>query len=313
MRMVWTLVLPQSFPLGLRMPSPLRVLVMSVIPLPASARSKMRLTMREASGSGCKVGALLRPVLHHHPVVAEGGVAGDPEAARGRLAHPPRDLLGEILAVEFVHALDDGLHELARGGVVGVLGDGDDSNALAPEHGLEGDGVLPLAGEAGELPDQNLPERSVGLGGCVDHLAELRAVGDAPALGLIHVLAEDDVAVLLCVVPERPQLGGDGQVHVLAVTGDSGVEGHGRVVGVLVHRCVLLCSFLVVPAGLGPLSAFPPQPLPLVHVQADGLAEELAHGAALFLQQLLHLLRQLRGHREGDGLTGCGHSLFLPP
>ena len=189
---------------------------------------------------GLQGGALLRPVLHHHPVVAEGGVAGDPEAARGRLAHPPRDLLGEILAVELVHALDDGLHELAGGGVVGVLGDGDDSNALAPEHGLESDGVLPLAGEAGELPDQNLPERSVGLGGCVDHLAELRAVGDAPALGLIHVLAEDDVAVLLCVVPERPQLGGDGQVHVLAVTGDSGVEGHGRVVGVLVHGCVLL-------------------------------------------------------------------------
>ena len=76
--------------------------------------------------------------------------------------------------------------------------------------------------------------------GRVDHLAELRAVGDATALGLIHVLAEDDVAVLLCVVPERPQLGGDGEVHVLAVTGDSGVEGHGRVVGVLVHRCVLL-------------------------------------------------------------------------
>ena len=74
-----------------------RVLVMSVIPLPASARSKMRLTMREASGSGCKVGRFLGAVLHHHPVVAEGGVAGDPEAARGRLAHPSRDLLGQIL------------------------------------------------------------------------------------------------------------------------------------------------------------------------------------------------------------------------
>ena len=75
---------------------------------------------------GLQGGALLRPVLHHHPVVAEGGVAGDPEAARGGLPHPPRDLLGQVLAVEFVHALDDGLHELAGGGVVGVLGDGDD-------------------------------------------------------------------------------------------------------------------------------------------------------------------------------------------
>ena len=113
-------------------------------------------------------------------------------------------------------------------------------NALAPEHGLEGDGVLALAGEAGELPDQNLPEGSIGLAGRVDHLAELRAVGDATALGLVHVLAGDDVAVLLCVVSERPELGGDGEVHVLPVAGYSGVEGHGRVVGVLVHGCVLL-------------------------------------------------------------------------
>ena len=68
----------------------------------------------------------------------------------------------------------------------------------------------------------------------------LRNVEHTAAVHSIHVLAEGDVAVLLCVVPERPQLGGDGQVHVLAVAGDSGVEGHGRVVGVLVHRCVLL-------------------------------------------------------------------------
>ena len=46
--------------------------------------------------------------------------------------------------------------------------------------------------------------RCVGLGGRVDHLAELRAVGDAPALGLVHVLAGDRVAVLCGVVPERP-------------------------------------------------------------------------------------------------------------
>ena len=90
-----------------------------------------------------------------------------------------------------------------------MLGNGDDADALAPEHGLEGDGVLPLHPQAGALPDQNLPEWGTGLGGRVDHLAELRAVGDATALGLIHVLAEDNVAVLLCVVPECPQLGGN--------------------------------------------------------------------------------------------------------
>lgn len=51
----------QSFPLGLSMPSSLRVLVICTIPLPASAPSKMRLTMRDASGSGSRVGRFLGP------------------------------------------------------------------------------------------------------------------------------------------------------------------------------------------------------------------------------------------------------------
>ncbi len=168
-------------------------------------------------------GALLRPVLHHDAAVAVGCLAADPEAARGGLSHSPQDLLGQILAVELVHALDDALKQPAGGRVLGLLGDGYYADALAPQHGLEGDGVLALAGEPGELPDQNLPEGSVGPSGLVDHLAELGAVGDAPALGLVHVLASDGVAVLLGIVPERPQLGGHGQVHVLAVAGHPGV------------------------------------------------------------------------------------------
>ena len=106
-----------------------------------------------------------------------------------------------------------------------MLGDGDYSNALAPEHGLEGHGVLPLAGEAVELPDENHLEGSRGLAALVDHVAELGPVGDPAALGLVHVLAGDDVAVVLRVIPERPKLGGDGEVHVLAVAGDSRVQG----------------------------------------------------------------------------------------
>ena len=42
------------------------------------------------------------------------------------------------------------------------------------------------------------------LAGLVDHLAELRPVGDASALGFVHVLAGYEVAVLIGVVPERP-------------------------------------------------------------------------------------------------------------
>ena len=85
-----------------------------------------------------------------------------------------------------------------------MLGDGDDANALAPEHGLEGHGVLPLAGEAREFPDKNHLERGRRLAAFVDHVAELGPVGDAAALGLVHVLAGDGVAVVLGIVPERP-------------------------------------------------------------------------------------------------------------
>ena len=58
-------------------------------------------------------------------------------------------------------------------------------------------------------------------------LAELGPVGDAAALGLVQVLAGHGVAVVLGVVAQGPQLGGHGQVHVLAVAGDPGVEGAG--------------------------------------------------------------------------------------
>ena len=80
---------------------------------------------------------------------------------------------------------------------------------------LKAAAVLALDGEAGELPDQHLPERGVRLESLVDHLAELGPVGDAPTLGLVHVLADDAVAVLLGVVPERPQLGGSAVLVVL--------------------------------------------------------------------------------------------------
>ena len=98
-------------------------------------------------------GALLGAVLHHHAVVAVGGAAAHPVAPGGGLAHPALYFFGKIFAIKLVHGLDDGLHQLAGGGVVGVLGDGDHADTLAPKHGLEGHGVLPLAGEAAKFPD----------------------------------------------------------------------------------------------------------------------------------------------------------------
>ena len=204
-----------------------------------------------------QLGALLRPVLDVDLPVAVGGEGGDPEASGSGLPHPSRDLLGKIFAVEFVHALDDGLHELTGGGVVGVLGDGDDPDAPAPEHGLEGDGVLALAGEPGEFPDENLLEGSLGLVGLVQHLLELGPVGDSSALGLVHVLAGYQVAVLLGVVSERPKLGGDGQVHVLAVAGDPGVEGRWRQIESVIHQSFLLVFHSVLSGGSAAVPAAP--------------------------------------------------------
>jgi len=169
-------------------------------------------------------GPFFQPIVDLDASIAEGRAGRQEVAARRGLAHPPHDLLRQILAIELVHALDDGLHELAGRRVVGGLGDGDHPDALAPQHGLEGHGVLALAGETGELPDEDDLEGGVGPAALVDHLPELRPVGHAPTLGLVHVLASHDVAVRLGIVSERPQLGGDGKVHVLAVAGDPGVE-----------------------------------------------------------------------------------------
>ncbi|MCY3571208.1 MAG: hypothetical protein OXH19_07695 [Chloroflexi bacterium] len=158
------------------------------------------------------------------PLVAVGRPAGHPEPARGRFAHAARDLLGQVLGVELVDRLDDRLHQLAGRGVVGVLGDRGDADAAPPEHRLEGDGVLALAREAGELPDQDLLERRVWLRRLVQHLGELGPVGDPARLGFVDVLASDHIAVAPGVVAQGPELGGDREVNVLAVRGDAGIE-----------------------------------------------------------------------------------------
>ena len=68
---------------------------------------------------------------------------------------------------------------------------------------LEGDGVLPLAREAAEFPYEDHVEGGFGLAALLDHLPELGPVGDAAALGLVHVLAGHGVAVGLGVLLER--------------------------------------------------------------------------------------------------------------
>ena len=57
--------------------------------------------------------------------------------------------------------------------------------------GLEGDGVLSLPGEATELPNEDHVEEGLSPTALLDHLPELGPVGNAPALGLVHVLTGD--------------------------------------------------------------------------------------------------------------------------
>ena len=141
--------------------------------------------LEDSSGDGVcgriqgQFGSLLAAVLDLNALVTVWGVVRDPEAASGGLAHSAPDFLGEVLGVELVHALDDRLHQLARRRVVGVLGDRGDADPAPAQHRLECDRVLALAREAGELPDQDLLEGRIGLGGFVEHLAELGSIGDA--------------------------------------------------------------------------------------------------------------------------------------
>ncbi len=78
-----------------------------------------------------------------------------------------------------------------------MLGDGDDLGAFAPEHGLVGHVVLPVAGEAGEFPDEYNLKGHILTSPFLAHPAEQGPVGDSPALGLVVVFAGDYVAVLL--------------------------------------------------------------------------------------------------------------------
>ena len=181
-------VLVQRLPWGLDRPSWFRVLVMSKVLVPCRAIWKMRRATPSAGGPDPAW-----DVSWPHPAPAP---SCSRRGRRWRSRSPARQLPafparppGQDFAIEFVHALDDGLHQLAGGGIVGVLGDGDHPDTPPAEHGLEGDGVFPLAGEAGELPDQDFLKGGLGPACLVQHLAELGPIGDAPAPRLVDELA----------------------------------------------------------------------------------------------------------------------------
>ncbi len=104
-----------------------------------------------------------------------------------------------------------------------MLGNRGYSDATPTQHRLECHRVLTLACESRKLPDEDLLERRIRALRLIEHLAELRSVGDAAGLGLVDVLPRDDVAVALSEVAQGAELGGDGEVDVLTVRRDSGI------------------------------------------------------------------------------------------
>ena len=68
-------------------------------------------------------------------------------------------------------------------------------------------------------------ERGVGTTRLLQHLTELGPLGYAAALGLVDKLTRNDIPVGLSICPERPELRGHREVHVLPVAGHPGVEG----------------------------------------------------------------------------------------
>ena len=56
-------------------------------------------------------------------MIAVGGPGRHIKSPRGAFPHAPEDLLTQVGRIEFVQALDDGLHELPGGGVIEGFGE----------------------------------------------------------------------------------------------------------------------------------------------------------------------------------------------
>ena len=88
---------------------------------------------------------------------------------------------------------------------------------MPTQHRLECDGVLALAREARELPDQDLLERRARRPSLIEHPLELGPVGDAAAFCFVDIPAHDGVGTALGVVAEGAKLRCHREINVLAV------------------------------------------------------------------------------------------------
>ena len=145
--------------------------------------------------------------LRKHIAVGRGGLD---LAAAGLFRHALFDLGAEVDAVGLGEALVNGLHDARVAALGQRLFDGDHVNAAALEHGFIDHAVLPGAGEAVELVNQDHVEWMVLQLGRADHLLKGRSLvrlASADAFVGVDEAVVQDHAMGRRIFPQLPELG----------------------------------------------------------------------------------------------------------
>lgn len=141
--------------------------------------------------------------------VAEWGAA-DGAAGAGFLAEAFDDFAGEVAGVELGDGAHDAVEEYAAGGLVDVLGGGDEAGAGLVEDAVDVDVVGAVAGEAVEFVDDDVVDVA-GVLEVVEHLLQLGAIGAAGRFAAVDELFDDESAQGHGLFLVGFALGGDGE------------------------------------------------------------------------------------------------------
>lgn len=118
-------------------------------------------------------------------------------AVPGLLAHALDDLIGQVPAVELGDGAHDAVQQDAAGGLVDVLGGGDQTDAGLVEGPVDLHVVGAVTGQAVELVDDDVVNVT-GILEVAEHLLQLRAVGAAGGLAAIDLFQAEVTAERPC-------------------------------------------------------------------------------------------------------------------
>nr|WP_231939112.1 hypothetical protein [Brevibacterium sandarakinum] len=148
-------------------------------------------------------------------------------AALGFLVHALGDFTGEVAGVELRDGGHDAVQQHPRGGLVDVLGCGDEHDASLFEGQVDGHVVGAVAGEPVDLVDDAVGDL-VGLD-VLDHPHQLRPVGLAGGLAGVDELFADDRVQFAGRAQVRLALRGDREALVPSALGSLLLGGHAQV------------------------------------------------------------------------------------